>query len=50
MMSEDCLYLGIATPAKSVDDALPVMVYIHGGSFQTEHYGGTMFEFIFLKP
>ena len=44
MMSEDCLYLGIATPAKSVDDALPVMVYIHGGSFQTEHYGGTMFE------
>ena len=25
MMSEDCLYLGIATPAKSVNDRLPVM-------------------------
>ena len=40
MMSEDCLYLGIATPATSVDDRLPVMVWIHGGSFQTGHYGG----------
>ena len=26
MMSEDCLYLGIATPATSADDRLPVMV------------------------
>ena len=26
MMSEDCLYLGIATPAKSASDRLPVMV------------------------
>ena len=25
MMSEDCLYLGIATPAKSVADRLPVI-------------------------
>ena len=25
-MSEDCLYLGVATPAKSVSDRLPVMV------------------------
>ena len=40
MMSEDCLYLGIATPAKSVSDRLPVMVWIHGGGFQTEWYGG----------
>ncbi|MBO4785927.1 MAG: carboxylesterase family protein, partial [Prevotella sp.] len=42
MMSEDCLYLGIATPAKSVNDRLPVMVWIHGGGFQTEHYGGDL--------
>ena len=41
-MSEDCLYLGIATPAKSAADRLPVMVWIHGGGFQTEHYGGDL--------
>lgn len=41
-MSEDCLYLGIATPAKSISDKLPVMVWIHGGGFQTEHYGGDL--------
>ena len=42
MMSEDCLYLGIATPATSTADRLPVMVWIHGGSFRTEHYGGDL--------
>ena len=42
MMSEDCLYLGIATPATSANDRLPVMVWIHGGGFQTEHYGGDL--------
>ena len=41
-MSEDCLYLGIATPATSKSDKLPVMVWIHGGGFQTEHYGGDL--------
>ena len=42
MMSEDCLYLSVATPAKSVKEALPVMVFIHGGAFRTEHYGGDL--------
>ena len=42
MMSEDCLYLGIATPATSASQRLPVMVWIHGGGFQTEHYGGDL--------
>ncbi len=41
-MSEDCLYLGIATPAKSASDRLPVMVWIHGGAFATGHYGGDL--------
>ena len=41
-MSEDCLYLGIATPATSADEKLPVMVWIHGGGFATEHYGGDL--------
>ena len=44
MMSEDCLYLSVVTPATSITDALPVMVYIHGGGFCTEHYGGTLWQ------
>ena len=44
MMSEDCLYLGIATPAKSKCEKLPVMVWIHGGGFQTEWYGGDLWK------
>ena len=49
MMSEDCLYLSVVTPAKTVNDALPVMVYIHGGSFQTEHYGAELWQSLARK-
>ena len=31
--SEDCLYLNISTPAKEVTRKLPVMVWLHGGSY-----------------
>ena len=37
MMSEDCLYLGIATPASSVNDNLPVMVWIHDRQYRISH-------------
>ena len=30
-MSEDCLYLNIWTPAKNMNEKLPVLVYFHGG-------------------
>ena len=32
-ISEDCLFLNIWTSAKTVEDKLPVLVFIHGGGF-----------------
>ncbi|CAL8121638.1 unnamed protein product [Orchesella dallaii] len=33
---EDCLYANVATPDLNPDNLLPVLVWIHGGNFQTE--------------
>ncbi len=43
--SEDCLYLNVWTAAKSPDEKLPVMLWIHGGSLTQDSsavpaYGG----------
>lgn len=32
-ISEDCLYLNIWTPARTMDERLPVLIYFNGGGF-----------------
>lgn len=34
-IDEDCLHLNVWSPAESAEEQLPVMVWIHGGSFET---------------
>lgn len=48
-MSEDCLNLAVVTPATRKEDKLPVMVWIHGGGFQTETYGNDIFTSLVKK-
>jgi para-nitrobenzyl esterase len=43
VLSEDCLYLNLWVPQHPAAPALPVMVYLHGGSF--EHGSGGQPEF-----
>ncbi len=45
-MSEDCLYLSVATPAGDASERLPVFVNIHGGGFFTGSYSGTQDSFV----
>ncbi|WP_235775615.1 MULTISPECIES: carboxylesterase/lipase family protein [Paenibacillus] len=43
VFSEDCLYLNVWSPA-GVDETLPVMVWIHGGTFLTGSGSQPMFD------
>jgi para-nitrobenzyl esterase len=47
-VSEDCLYLNVWTPAKKVNEKLPVIYWVHGGGYMggstsTPMYDGTGF-------
>ncbi|MGD9161787.1 MAG: carboxylesterase family protein [Desulfobacteraceae bacterium] len=47
-VSEDCLYLNVWTPAKKVNENLPVIYWVHGGGYMggstsTPMYDGTGF-------
>jgi para-nitrobenzyl esterase len=42
--SEDCLFLNVWTPAKSTEDKLAVLFFIHGGAFIKGSGSGTVFN------
>ncbi|MGO9545339.1 MAG: carboxylesterase/lipase family protein, partial [Rhodomicrobium sp.] len=43
-MSEDCLTLNVWTPARGTGTKLPVMVWLHGGAFETGWTGLRMYD------
>ena len=43
-VSEDCLYMNIFTPARSGEEMLPVLFYVHGGGFTGGYPGEIEFD------
>lgn len=43
-MDEDCLYLNVWTPARSPDERLPVIFWVHGGAFMTGYGHSAHFD------
>jgi len=43
-MNEDCLYLNVWTPARSKEEKLPVIFWVHGGGFMTGYGHSAHFD------